>query len=160
MKMEERYSYILTILHGIHGFYRAVMPRVLRNCWFQGRSCTGSAPPHGCRCVLDASELRRRECCREPGAWGSYFFLVFLDRLGLWEIIPSCRWGGTMLWRKPECENGMPFVCCCKDLMTKLVARSLSAHQTLAIRWPDPKTSLRASQILTLTSTHALGSLL
>jgi hypothetical protein len=32
---------------GVHGFYPVVMPRELRNCWFQGRSCSRSALLHG-----------------------------------------------------------------------------------------------------------------
>ena len=35
--------------------------------------------------------------------------------------------------------------------MTKLITQSLLAHQTLAIRWPDPKSSLSSSQSLTST---------
>ena len=33
-----------------------------------------------------------------------FFFLVFLDWLRLWEIIPPCRWGGRELRTKPDCE--------------------------------------------------------
>ena len=68
------------------GFYYPVgcTPRALRNCcWFQGRSCSGFALLHGCRCGLDADELRRRGVLQRARGFGVrvFFPFVFLNWL-------------------------------------------------------------------------------
>lgn len=53
-----------------------VMPLELRDCWLQGRSCLGCAPPHSCRCG-SGTYTWKLECT----IWDSGVYLYILGNL-------------------------------------------------------------------------------
>ena len=161
MKMEECYTVVLFWQYCM-AFMAPLGGWCLGCCEIVDSRFVVARDPHrrmGFRCVLDASELRRREPLQRAGGLGFVFFLGVLGSVMGDHSIVSMRMRRHDALEKAGVRKWHALCLLLQRSMTELVARSHSAHhETLAIRWADPKTSLRASQFPTLTPTRALGS--